>query len=375
MKTRFSLSNVLALALPLGLLISSGMSARASETPASAPAGVRGRTVISNKLDRILLENVAFDGLPLGEVVRLFVDESRRRDPDKKGINFMINPNPPPPIESSGTPPPESVDVSAIMVKISPPLKDVRLIDVLDAVVKVAERPIQYSVEDYGVVFSLAGYEPAPQEHTWFEFAGGHPSEFLDAVQKQFRVDWSSVAEIPNEMEVVRIPKMRINRESLALLVKRTGVPNEPLAVLVSLYNQLGEHKPELGRLIVQGDPAKPSVVMFVPDKAAAEKQPKLKVKAFSIYSLSSAERANLTRDIDRAREEAMKYAEAARARGASDAGRFVEGSVAIHNETSLLVATGPDSFVDMVESIVNASQAKARESGPAANPSRASER
>ena len=52
---------------------------------------------------------------------------------------------------------------------------------------------------------------------------------------------------------------------------------------MVSLYNQLGEQKPELGRLIVKGDLTKPSVVMFVPDKAAADTQPKVKVKAFSI--------------------------------------------------------------------------------------------
>ena len=47
-----------------------------------------------NKLNRIRLENVSYDGLPLSEVVRNLSEQARLRDPDKKGINFLINPNP-----------------------------------------------------------------------------------------------------------------------------------------------------------------------------------------------------------------------------------------------------------------------------------------
>ena len=45
--------------------------------------------------------------------------------------------------------------MSAIAIKINPALTDIRLADVLDAIVKVADRPIKYSIEDYAVVFSL----------------------------------------------------------------------------------------------------------------------------------------------------------------------------------------------------------------------------
>ena len=58
-----------------------------------------------------------------------------------------------------------------------------------------------------------------------------------------------------------------------------------------------------------------------------------------------------------------MKYA--SRLRGSSGL-RSLEGTVAIHNETSLLVATGPESFVEMVESIVNACLARERARNPA---------
>lgn len=139
----------------------------------------KGRQNIISKLDRIRMDTVFYDGLPLGEVIRLLNEESKRRDPDKRGINFLINPNEPastavaapaatafdpitglpiaaPPVEE------EPTDIGAILVKINPPLVDLRLADVLDAIVKVAEQPVKYSIEDYAVVFSLRSAEPAP---------------------------------------------------------------------------------------------------------------------------------------------------------------------------------------------------------------------
>ena len=134
-----------------------------------------GRQVIIGKLDRLRLDNVKYDGLPLGEVVISLNDECKKRDPEKRGINFLINQN----IDSGGavataapvlgpdgqplpTAPQEQVDMSAISIKINPALTDIRLADVLDAIVKVAERPIKYSVEEYAIVFSLKGHEATP---------------------------------------------------------------------------------------------------------------------------------------------------------------------------------------------------------------------
>jgi len=369
MNTKLPLLTIVALAF----LAPSRALAQAKDE-AKSPAGAGwGRQVISNKLDRIRLDTIRYDGLPLGEVVMNLRDEARKRDPEKKGINFMINPNPPadaaqvigPVVGPDGNllpaPPPEAVDISAITVKINPPLTDVRLVDVLDAVVKVADHPIRYSLEDYGVVFSLRGPESARKEEISkqeisFAFPGGTPVQFLDAVQRQYQVDWLSVADIPKEMADVRIPRLRINQDSLAPILRRTGGESDSLGALVSLYNQLGEQKPELGRLIVKGDPTKPSVVMFVPDKAVTDAQPKVKVKAFSIYGINDAAKAALQEDINRAKKEATEYA--SRLPGSSGH-RGLEGTVAIHNETSLLVATGPESFVEMVESIVTACQAK----------------
>ena len=52
-----------------------------------------GREAIVNKLERIHLDSVSYDGLPLSEVIRNLSEQTRLRDPDKKGINFLINPN------------------------------------------------------------------------------------------------------------------------------------------------------------------------------------------------------------------------------------------------------------------------------------------
>ena len=134
-----------------------------------------GRQAILHKLDSIRINEVSFDGLPLGEVVRFLSDKCRKRDPDKRGINFILNQN----IDHGGataatapvlgpdgnplpTPPPEQVDMGAIVIKIKPPLTDIRLADVLDAIVKVADSPIKYSIEDYCIVFSRKGRETTP---------------------------------------------------------------------------------------------------------------------------------------------------------------------------------------------------------------------
>jgi tetratricopeptide (TPR) repeat protein len=148
------------------------------------------------KLDRIHLDNVTYDGLPLSEVLRQLSEQTRLRDPERKGINFLINNNP----DLSGTPVAgpvalgvggfgganprgvapaldpntglpaapaadnttvttgESVDVGSFTVKI-PSLTDVRLADVLDAIVLVTDHPIKYSIQDFAVVFSAKGPE------------------------------------------------------------------------------------------------------------------------------------------------------------------------------------------------------------------------
>jgi beta-lactamase regulating signal transducer with metallopeptidase domain/type II secretory pathway component GspD/PulD (secretin) len=136
-----------------------------------------GREMINRKLNSLRLESVSWsNGLPLNEVMRYLVEQSRLRDPDRKGINFMFNPNvatgaaagasnlinpatglPETPATNAV---PETVDVSAINVKLM--LNNASLHEVLDAVVRGADRPIRYTVEEYGVIISAKPPGPEP---------------------------------------------------------------------------------------------------------------------------------------------------------------------------------------------------------------------
>jgi hypothetical protein len=70
------------------------------------------------------------------------------------------------------------VDASSINVKLT--LTDVRLADVLDAIVLVADHPIKYSVLDYGIVFSAKGPESPQLETRTFKV---DPNTFVQGLE------------------------------------------------------------------------------------------------------------------------------------------------------------------------------------------------
>jgi hypothetical protein len=95
-----------------------------------------GRQDILSKLGGIRLTEVSYD-LPLTEVLNRLRIESQKRDPNGVGVNFMFR-----------------GDMTGIVIIIDPALHDLRLIDLLAAITKFANRPIIFTIEDYGVVFS-----------------------------------------------------------------------------------------------------------------------------------------------------------------------------------------------------------------------------
>lgn len=103
------------------------------------------RLKIMTALKSIRIPEAGYDGVPLTEVLKHLADESIKRAPDKVGLNFMINP------QSDAIPP---IDISSVTVKITPPLRDLRLVDVLDAVISSASQPLHYEVRDYAIVFA-----------------------------------------------------------------------------------------------------------------------------------------------------------------------------------------------------------------------------
>ena len=149
-----------------------------------------GRNAIQSKLHRIVLNEVNFDGLPLPQVLQHLADQALQRDPDKLGINFLLNPNvaagaAPPPLLDPTTgnlipaPAPEPLDMNNVMIRINPPLRNLRLIDVLEAVVKVADKPIKYSIEEYAVVISQRPAEATTLETRIFKI---NPNTFIEGL-------------------------------------------------------------------------------------------------------------------------------------------------------------------------------------------------
>ncbi len=136
-----------------------GLKLPTSDAGGSPQRGVR----LLAKLDQIILPSVSFDGLPLPEVLKYLDDQSRKLDPDKEGVNFLINRNFPLTAVATRIDPttglpaqaaPEPIDMSSVMVSIPMPLRNISMKNALGAIAKVASPPVEYSIEDYAVIFS-----------------------------------------------------------------------------------------------------------------------------------------------------------------------------------------------------------------------------
>ena len=133
-----------------------------------------GRQQIVHKLQSIRLDRVSFDGLPLGEVLRVLNEEARKRDDERKGVNFLVNssgrqPQASPAIDpATGLPaqasPASAPDLISLPITLRPPLTNVSLGETLDALVKASPSPIHYSVQDFAIVFSAG--EPVNSTNT-----------------------------------------------------------------------------------------------------------------------------------------------------------------------------------------------------------------
>ncbi|MEW6157817.1 MAG: SLBB domain-containing protein, partial [Verrucomicrobiota bacterium] len=154
--------------------------------PAPSPSSAAAAAKVQSKLESIVLEEMPIEGLPLQEVLKVLARESRSRDPEKHGINYLISnvSEIDPAVTGLSGPNPAAAGASLndLTIHFNLPLRNVRLKDVLDAIVRVAERPIKYSVHDFGVLFS-----PGP----FYSAAGvGDPALGAPMLQvRTFRVD------------------------------------------------------------------------------------------------------------------------------------------------------------------------------------------
>lgn len=139
--------------------------------------GPFGRLNITRKLQEIKLTKMPGTfgddleiGLPLSAVLRSLKGISITNDPQRVGVNFIYNPRiggspeeraavdaavgvAPPAADATAMAAPPAMDADKIQIKINPALDNLSLKELLDAICLVADHPITYAIEDYGVVF------------------------------------------------------------------------------------------------------------------------------------------------------------------------------------------------------------------------------
>ena len=121
----------------------------------------KGAQRINRKLEEIVLPEVHFDAVPLVGVVQRLIEDAKKFDPEKKGLNFLINDVSPaaPLLDAAGNPVPVArpVALSEGLVRVPQPLKGLTLRQALDVICKSAELPTQFSVEEYAIAFIPRG--------------------------------------------------------------------------------------------------------------------------------------------------------------------------------------------------------------------------
>ena len=124
--------------------------------------------------------------------------------------------------------PAEQVDLNSVCVRIKPPLNDVRLVDVLDAVVKVADHPMKYTVEDYGVVFSLRGSGPARKDEPALPPAAGSGRQAISDKLERIRLDTVNYDGLPLGEVVVNLRDEAKKRDPEKKGINFLMNPNRP---------------------------------------------------------------------------------------------------------------------------------------------------
>jgi beta-lactamase regulating signal transducer with metallopeptidase domain len=210
----------------------------------------KGRQRILAMLDNIMLDEVSYD-LPLKEVLRRLSHECRERDPDGVGVNLMIRQGSD--SINSQTSPSDATqqpDIGAeVMIRISRPLKHLRLADVLDAITKVADKPIRYTVEDYAVVFSS---KPAGAEVLYTKVFRVDPKAFVQALEALTALEFKTnvapfgpvlQAKTVSALQMIRDPTdspATIHMKLIRLYFTSCGVDMAP-PKLVFFNDRLGE--------------------------------------------------------------------------------------------------------------------------------------
>jgi hypothetical protein len=184
--------------------------------------------------------------------------------------------------------------------------------------------------------------QQAPKaEKKIFLFNGGGPVEFILAMDKHFRTRLGQILSIPSSLARAEVPRMRI----------ATDNPEDALKV----YNHLQD--PMLGQWKYDGPSREPSVLALVPDKEVALSRAAAtgaKVKALGLAGVPKNQWKDLEKDVDVARDVAKRMTDQL-------GGERCEGGIYIQPDSKILIVSGSEGFIEMVESVVAAHRSNAQ--------------
>ncbi|MCU0784842.1 MAG: hypothetical protein MUF81_12530 [Verrucomicrobia bacterium] len=183
-----------------------------------------------------------------------------------------------------------------------------------------------------------AGAQEKPPAQTagtneFFFYEPHHPERFIKALEKHFGLDWGKVVTIPDG-QFGPIPAMRLEA-------------SDPMEV-IKLYNRLADQNPDMGKWVIEGNIAKPSAVVLVPDRSRLAKGSATKRKAFPLTGIPR-DRWKLLMN------KAWEIGWTAQREAGIPGGRPDLHSV---NDLEILVVSGSEEFIEFMDSFLAAYRA-----------------
>ncbi|HEY6226640.1 MAG TPA: hypothetical protein VI282_05910, partial [Verrucomicrobiae bacterium] len=155
---------------------------------ASAETNGASEAVSSAARQKILqkLDSIGIDDFPLSspvdliEVLKELRMESRKFDPEHRGVNFVID-------KAKSRAANATIDLEKFQIQIDPPVRNVTLHQLCDVMVRVGTPPanapkdaaLEYTITDYGVVFSLRARTNEAYASRTFQI---NPNTFMKAL-------------------------------------------------------------------------------------------------------------------------------------------------------------------------------------------------
>lgn len=201
-----------------------------------------------------------------------------------------------------------------------------------------------------------------------FLFNGGSPIDFLKALQTQYGADLMSVAEIAPGMDRARVPKLRLQAPRAFGGQDAATMAQMHLGNMISLYNQLAKSDPRLGHLFVRWGTTPEAMstataVILGPVRATNAVPVEVKTRAFPLRGLPEKQWEVALNEIEETLKTLMKV-EAEREANSLGGTTPVHRSVRIHQSSGLLVATGLESDLEFVASVLESMRANEKVSG-----------